>query len=173
MFKPFQYPIFLLFNRKYKDGNYEPHAVPYISTAGFIAFYQWSSILLIALIIERILDIALLTFIIPETPEPHTGLHGLFLFLLKYVIWFFAFGCLYSINKYYFITKGLLDRFYQTFKDHPTDTRIKRFFWHGGLLLYPLLVLILLCSYYKCIIALVVFINLGNVVQLMNRPKKK
>lgn len=173
MFKLFQYPLFLLFNLKYKNGNHEPHAVPYVATAGTTTFYQWSIVLVIALLIERILGFSLLTFIFPEPPEPHTGLHGFFMFLFKYIIWFFVFGCLYSINKYHFITKGLLDRLYQTFKGHPTDTRVKRFFCYTGLLLYVPLVFILLNSYYQCFIPLVLFSTLGtSVVPLMNRPRK-
>lgn len=173
MFKPFQYPIFLLFNLQYKNGNHKPRVVPYIATAGTTTFYQWSIILLVILLIEKMLGVSFLKFIFPEQPEPQTGLHGFFLFLLKYIIWFFAFGYLYSINKYYFIRKGLLDRLYQTFKDHPTDTRVKRFFCYTSLLLYLPLVFILLCSYYQCFIPLVLFSTLGtSVVPFMNRPRK-
>lgn len=174
MFKLFQYPLFLLFNLQYKNGNHKPRVVPYIATAGTVTFFQWSILLIIILLIEKVLGVSFLKFIWPEPQKPLTALNSLMCLLIKYCICAFVINSLYFINKHYFITKGLLDRLYQTFKDHPSNTRVKRSFFHTCLLLYALLVFILLFSNYQCFQPLILScVFWPNLAQLINRPSKK
>lgn len=174
MFKLFQYPLFLLFNLQYKNGNHKPRVVPYIATVGTVTFFQWSILLIVILLIEKMLGVSFLKFIWPEPQKPVTALNSLMCLLIKYCICAFVINSLYLINKHYFITKGLLDRLYQTFKDHPSNTRVKRFFCHTSLLLYVLLVFILLFSNYQCFQPLVLScVFWPNLAQLINRPSKK